>query len=368
MRDELLGEQAVRVGVVAPLSEPGWTDAGRHLLAGLELGVEELNEQAPRNRQVELLIQDTAADPQKGSAAVDLFAREGVAAVVGEFHSVVARAVATRASQLGLPYLCASAVLDNLTDEPTDWVARLSPPQSRGWRAYADFLIEQGHRIVAVARTASIYWDAGVSVLRGALKAVDGDVVEIDVSDISAAELCERLAATPTSALLLLVGAPEPFAAIVRQVREDCRWSATFLGAPAGQAELAATHAILGRQGAGIPFLQYLPDQLSEAGEEVMRRLRGRLGETPSFVALEGYDAAKVIGELLRRKEGGATMEAVWRGMKVAGSRGLIRFSRGDRVGVWQWDDAPVRIADRDPHDPEMIRARRPQHPALLHP
>ncbi|MEO3799761.1 hypothetical protein [Nonomuraea sp. B1E8] len=91
------------------------------------------------------------ADPQKAAAAVDELARLGVAALAGEYHSVVARAAATRADALGLPFLCSSAVLDALTEQPTERIARLAPAQSHGWRIYADFLFGAGHRRIAVA-------------------------------------------------------------------------------------------------------------------------------------------------------------------------------------------------------------------------
>jgi hypothetical protein len=45
-----------------------------------------------------------------------------VAALAGEKHSVVARAAAARADAVGLPFLCSSAVLDALTEQPTEWV------------------------------------------------------------------------------------------------------------------------------------------------------------------------------------------------------------------------------------------------------
>ncbi len=63
-----------------------------------------------------------------------------MAALAGEYHSVVARAAAARADALGLPFLCSSAVLDALTEQPTEWVARLAPAQSHGWPVYAEFL------------------------------------------------------------------------------------------------------------------------------------------------------------------------------------------------------------------------------------
>ncbi|MGO4779411.1 ABC transporter substrate-binding protein, partial [Lysobacter sp. 2RAB21] len=134
------------MGALVPLTRPGWVEAGRHLLAGLELAVRDVNDNGGIvGRPLELIVRDTAADPQQAAAAVDELADLGVAALAGEYHSVVARAAAARADALRLPFLCSSAVLDALTEQPTQWVARLAPAQSRGWRIYADFLLSAGH-------------------------------------------------------------------------------------------------------------------------------------------------------------------------------------------------------------------------------
>ena len=133
---------SVQIGALVPLTRPGWVEAGQHLLAGLELAVREVNDAGGIvGRPLELVVRDTAADPQRAAAAVDEFARLGVSALAGEYHSVVARAAAARADALGLPFLCSSAVLDALAEQPTDWVARLAPAQSHGWQIYADFLL-----------------------------------------------------------------------------------------------------------------------------------------------------------------------------------------------------------------------------------
>jgi ABC-type branched-subunit amino acid transport system substrate-binding protein len=124
---------AIQIGALVPLRPPGWVEAGRHLLAGLELAAGEVNEAGGIDgRPLELLVRDTAADPAKATAAVAELAQLGVAALAGEYHSVVARAAAAQADAIGLPFLCSSAVLDALTEEPTDWVARLAPAQSHG--------------------------------------------------------------------------------------------------------------------------------------------------------------------------------------------------------------------------------------------
>ncbi|MFR0357269.1 ABC transporter substrate-binding protein [Streptomyces sediminimaris] len=125
------GAAAVRIGVLVPLTRPGWAEAGRHLLAGAELAAREVDDAGGiAGRPLELVVRDTAADPRRAAAAVDELARLGVAAVAGEYHSVVARAAAARADALGLPFLCSSAVLDTLTDQPAERVARLAPAQS----------------------------------------------------------------------------------------------------------------------------------------------------------------------------------------------------------------------------------------------
>src|SRR3954447_11784947 len=130
---DVIGGAPVAVGALVPLTRPGWVQAGRHLLAGLELAVREVNDAGGiGGRPLELVVRDTAADPQRAAAAVDEMPGLGVAALAGEYHSVVARAAAVRADALGLPFLCSSAVLDALTEQPTEWVARLAPPQSHG--------------------------------------------------------------------------------------------------------------------------------------------------------------------------------------------------------------------------------------------
>ena len=63
---------SVRIGALVPLTRPGWVEAGRQLLAGLELGVREVNAAGGiGGRPLELLVRDTAAEPLRAAAAVD---------------------------------------------------------------------------------------------------------------------------------------------------------------------------------------------------------------------------------------------------------------------------------------------------------
>jgi ABC-type branched-subunit amino acid transport system substrate-binding protein len=328
------------------------------LLAGLEFGVREVNEAGGiAGRPVELVVRDTAADPQRAEAAVEELAQLGVTAMAGEYHSVVARAAAARADALGLPFLCSSAVLDALTEQPTEWVARLAPPQSRGWQVYADFLLNAGHRRIAVAAERSVYWASGTRILREYVAPRGGTVIELDMSALAPTAVCDELVDDRATALLLLVGNPEPAVSIVKAVRQDQRLAEVMIGAPAGQPEFAEWATLLGDDGTEIPFLRYLPERLGPLGARVEAALRERLAVAPSFVAFEGYDTVAVLADVLRSHgaDGAHTAES-WSRVAVEGTRGLIQFSRTPGVSVWQWTGAPIQVADRDPAEPERFR------------
>ncbi|MGJ7905013.1 ABC transporter substrate-binding protein [Actinopolyspora sp. H202] len=350
----------LRLGALVPLTRPGWVEAGRHLLAGLELAVREVNDSGGiGGRPLELVIRDTAADPERAAAAVDELAGLDVAAVMGEYHSVVARSAAVRADAIGVPFLCSSAVLDALTDEPTEWVARLAPAQSHSWRVYADFLLAAGRARVAVATQPSVYWASGTSILREHLAPRGGTVVELDTNTLAPEELCDALVESSATALLLLVGHPEPAMPIVRAVRGDRRLAEILIGAPAGQPEFTEWSAALGTAGAGIPFLSYLPEQLGPLGERVEKELGELLGKAPSFVAFEGWDTVAVLTEVLRAYgTDRAAVSGAWPLVTVEGTRGSIRFTRAPGGSVRQWARPPVRVVDRDPAKLARLRIR----------
>ncbi len=184
-----------------------------------------------------------------------------------------------------------------------------------------------------------------------------GSVVEFDMGSFTPAALCDEVADRGATALLLLVGYPEPAVSIVKAVRRDPRLGEILIGAPAGQPELAEWGRLLGEEGAAVPFLRYRPGQLTMQGDRVEAALRQRLGQTPSFVAFEGYDTIAVLAAMMRSygPERGHLAQA-WSELSVEGTRGRIGFSRVPGIGVWQWAWPPIQIVDRDPMAPDRFR------------
>ncbi|UNI16956.1 hypothetical protein JDV02_003338 [Purpureocillium takamizusanense] len=354
---------SILIGALAPFSRPGWLDAGKHLVAGLELAVAEVNHAGGiSGRRLELLVRDTAADAEKAAAAVDELAGLGAVALAGEYHSVVARAAAARADAIRLPYLCSSAVLDQLTDQPTDWVARLAPAQSHCWRVYADYLLSAGQSTVAIAADpTSVYWASGTRILREHLVSRGGAVIELNARELAPKAICDELVVgggKRATGLLILVSQPNSASEIGEAVRRDERLAGMQIGAPAGQPELADWATAFGNQdGTATPFLRYLPESLSQQGLRVEAALSRKLAEEPSFVAFEGYDTILVLAELLRtRGTNRLDSPPVWSDLAVDGSRGRISFTRSPGISVWQWTWPPIQVADRDPAQPSRLR------------
>jgi ABC-type branched-subunit amino acid transport system substrate-binding protein len=342
--------EVIRIGAFAPLTSPGFVPAGRHLRAGLELGVEDVNRAGGVDGQlIELRVRDTAGSPDRATSAMRDFDAEGVVAVVGEFHSAVARPLAELAHTLRLPFVCSSATLDKLTSAPTDYVARLAPPQSHGWGVYADYLLAGGHGNVVLAVTPDEYWSPGAAVLEARLRDGGACCTRVDVTGLSGSAVADRLAEmNAVGALLLLTGYPEPLGEIVRAVRSDGRLDHLLVGDPAGRAEFPEWSQLLGGDGLGVPYLRYLPAALGEFGASVASTLAQRLGEAPSFVALEGYDTIRVLDEGLRLggNNRGRLVDALPR-VKVQGTRGMLEFSRASGVSVLQSVRPPVQVAAR---------------------
>ncbi len=202
-----------------------------------------------------------------------------------------------------------------------------------------------------------MYWASGVRILRDHLASRGGTVIELDARTLAPTAVCDELVDKRATALLLLVGLPEPAVSIVKAVRRDQRLAEVMIGAPAGQPEFAEWSALLADDGAAIPFLRYLPERLGPLGVRVGTALRERLAEAPSFVAFEGYDTVAVLADLLRSHGSDrARMAESWPRVAVEGTRGQIRFSRPPGISAWQWAWTPVQVVDRDPAEPDHFR------------
>jgi ABC-type branched-subunit amino acid transport system substrate-binding protein len=333
----------------------------------LELGSEDVNRAGGVDgRPLELVMRDSAGSAERATSALRDLDIEGVVAIAGEFHSVVARSVADLAHSRGLPFVCSSATLDRLTAHPAESVVRLAAPQSHGWRIYADYLLTAGHERMVLAICPDEYWSSGAAVLEARFRDQGAHCVHFDVTNLSTRDVVDRLGDMDgVRALLLLAGYPEPSTGIVKALRSDRRFGDLLIGDPAGRAEFTEWLELLGGDGVEVPYLRYMPSALGELGASVAARVSERLGEPASFVALEGYDTIHAVAEGLRlagqdRRRLGQALGDV----NVPGTRGRLRFSRTPGVPVLQWVWPPVQVAAHtDAARPDRVAVLRQESP-----
>lgn len=355
---------SIRLGGVGPLTPPGVASAGRELLAGMEIAVEQTNADGGiAGRPLELLFEDTRGLPAAAAKALEGLRSAGACALVGEFHSAVTETLAEEADRTGIPFLASSATLDAITARRSPFVFRLAPPQSYGWTVYADFLLARGFRHIIEIIREDVYWNGGAAVLRKRLEPAGVRVSRVAIAaDEPPPEIAERIEALtfspqPTIALLL-VGYPEPLGEIVHELaRRDLIDGGLKLGDPAGRAIFPEWWDTVGSHGAGVPYLSYeLPSRLTPMGRHVARAFRERHGREPSFVALEGYDAIAVLARAIERAPhlDAESICAALRTIETPATRGIVRFAvEPDGVVHQQWAWPPVCVAARgDPGSP----------------
>jgi len=125
----------VRIGVLLPLS--GVTSYyGEIQLQGIQHCVDYVNSiggiQALGGAPIELVVQDSASDPETGVSAFELLIESGVTAVVGPYNSTVAAATAPLAIQYRVPYVIVNATSENYMSVENKYVYRTNTGSTDG--------------------------------------------------------------------------------------------------------------------------------------------------------------------------------------------------------------------------------------------
>jgi ABC-type branched-subunit amino acid transport system substrate-binding protein len=357
---------AIRIGAIGPLARPGIPAAGAEIRDAMVMAVEDLSATArSAHRRVDLSFEDSAGDPGRAVAAVSRLIDSGVVAIAGEFHSMAARAVIDVVDRAGVPYVCSSATLDEITKRRLPHVFRVAPPQAHGWRIFADHLAGSGAAQVVLLIQQNVYWDSGAGVLAAAFasRGVHSARIAIEGPESASRAVAEltdiRRQADGPLVVLLLVGYPEPLGTILRTLRSHRLWPpAVVFGDPAGRAIFADWWDTAGPVAATMPFLAYLrPHALPVEGRSFEARFASRYGRAPTFVAFEAYDSILVLAaavDAAGATERDAVTEAL-RAVRVQGTRGEVAFSTTREPVVhqqWRWPPVVVARSEAGPGAP----------------
>ncbi len=154
--------ETVKIGVLLPMSGPT-SYYGEVQYNGIEFCADYINANGGvlGGKQIELVLQDSAGDPETGISAFEYLVGEGVVAVVGPYNSTVAAATAPLAIQHGVPYVICNATAENFMGEANKYVYRTNVGSTDGdnmWTAVIDYLgTSRGNAVDKVA----IVYDEG---------------------------------------------------------------------------------------------------------------------------------------------------------------------------------------------------------------
>ena len=223
-------EDTVKIGVLLPLSGGG-AYYGEVQLNGIEFCKDYINANGGvlDGKKIELVVQDSAGDPETGISAFEVLLDQGVSAVVGPYNSGVAAVTAPLAIQHGVPYVICNATGENFMGEANKYVYRTNVGSSDGdnmWTAALSYIGESrgnpcdkvaivydegdwGSSAVGVWRNNAESWGYEITVD----EAVSESTTDMStlVSKIKAAETDLVILATFTAATNLLVKTMEDY-------------------------------------------------------------------------------------------------------------------------------------------------------------
>jgi len=349
--------ETIKVGGMAPLSSPGSYQQGPELVLGLQWAVDDVNaEGGVLGKQVELVVEDTQGRPPTGATAVEkLITKEGIVGAAGEYHSSVCKAEIEVFHQHGIPFVIGSCWADTLTEAGYDEIFRTS--------VYSSKLAEN---MVAVMKANNIKnaaslvedTDYGIGIAKNIEKAIEKLDADIDFSY----EVVEKTSKDFVPILLkyktqkkpeiLISAVTQPGGFLILKQAHEIRFAPSketlYLdGTCTAQNDKVFWEAV---KGAGKYVLMSCPFspsvKLTALGEKIKQRYREQFDRDPNYLPLQGYDS--MISLLTAIENAGSTdSKAIITALgelKIAGTRGDIRFSQAP--GVWhnQWKDVPTFI------------------------
>ncbi len=317
--DEFLHGNPYVVGALLPLSGRG-REVGRQLLQGMQLAA--LDEGGP-----ELVVEDTAGDPSRTTAAVEsLIGNQRVVAVLGPVGSRTTEAAAASTRRAGVPLLSFSAseettsageqVFRFLYSPRDELTALVGKARARGLSRFVVLYPDHGYgRTIErlfdqeVAAAGGIYCD-GVAYPPGTKSFVDyvRTVLETTCDVVLFADVADQVALiAPTFAAegaWSIAGGtlPEHAEREVHFLLPSLSWSPKLVG-----------RAQRYLQGAFIALPFYAASEAA-LNQHFRTAYETRYGRAPQMFAAYGYDAYRMISATLR--QGNQTRQALTDALK----------------------------------------------------
>ena len=329
----VLGQSAPFTGAAAQL--------GIQHNAGARLYFDAINQQGGVNgRKIELRSVDDGYEPDKAAANTEKFIQEGVFALFGYVGTPTSLAALPLATDAKTPFFAPFTGAAALREPHNRYAIHIRASYDDETRAIVQHVQSIGIKKIAVFYQNDAYGNAGLNGVKKALvktpqALVATGTVERNSVDVTAA-VKAIVVAKPD--IVVLVSAYKSCAAFIRAARSagftGGFYNVSFVGTTALSAEL-------GKDGAGVVISQVMPypySSVKKISGDYLAALQqsGRADLTPNYSSMEGFVAAKVFCEALRRSSTASResfIDAI-EGMKSYDLGGFyVEFGRNKHVG-----------------------------------
>lgn len=311
------GETPIVLGQSAPFSGPA-AQLGIQFYQGAKLFLDQANAQ-PGHRDVEIRFLDDGYEPDRCAANTRKLIDDDVFALFGYIGTPTSLAALPLAVNAKVPFVAPFTGAMALREPFRKNVFHLRASYNDETALIVKQLTYLGLKKIAVFYQNDAYGQAGLdgvtlALAQQGLKPAALATVERNSVDVASAV---RTIVAERPDAVIQVSAYKSCAAFIRAARK-AGYGGTFFNV-----SFVGTQALsdeLGKDGAGIVVTQVVPSPYNAANgitREFNETLRKAGGDAkPNFSSLEGYMAAKVLVEGLRRAPGKATREGLIAGLE----------------------------------------------------
>ena len=299
------------LGQSAPFSGPA-AQLGVQFHLGAQMAFEAINERGGVNgRRIELRRLDDGYEPERCAANTRQLLRDDVFALFGYIGTPTSLAALPLATDAKVPFFAPFTGAQALRDPFNRYAVHVRASYNDETAAIVKQLTGIGIRRIAVFYQNDSYGQAGLSGVQLALKASDLEpvatgTVERNSTDVDAA-LKAIMPARPEA--IVQISAYKSCATFIRRARQmgfvGNFYNVSFVGTQALMDELGA-------MAKGVVVSQVMPfpySPVSPIASDFLAALKGRAGMQPNYSAMEGFVAARVFVEALRRAGNAPTRE-----------------------------------------------------------
>ena len=318
----------ILIGQSAALSGPA-QELGKEMKSGAEAYFDVINKSGGINgRKIKLVSVDDGYEPDKAAANTKkLINDDKVLALFGYVGTPTSNASLPILTEAKVPFIGAFTGAQSLREPFNRYVFNVRGSYFDETEQIVGHLVQQGIKKIAVFYQNDAYGKAGLAGVERAMKKRMLEIavtatVERNTTDVSTA--VAALAKSNTEAIIM-ISAYKSCAAFIKSMKLAGAlqqfWNVSFVGSKALSNEL-------GEDGRGVQISQVVPFPWSDVNpivREYQKRIGGR--EQYSFTSLEGYIAAKVLVEGLKRAGKNPTRESLVDGLASMGKVDLGGFT-----------------------------------------